>query len=220
MPQSQEVESLSTSLINLQDEKRRWRAEQAKSEEVLRRKRDRYERECHLIARMKNELSKAQEDFDVSKSKAETAVDKMAAAVDAKSGVTREIESAQAEMERREDRRRRSGDEAAREMDSLMEEMMRKRKESRRDDAVRARKAIETRLTENGYVKVVEEAEKFEEAEKGDMEGGDAGGSAALDAVDVLSGGMAVSKKELDLLGVLLAKAAEKISRLRQNEEE
>ena len=30
MPQSQEVESLSSALINLQDEKRRWRAEQAK----------------------------------------------------------------------------------------------------------------------------------------------------------------------------------------------
>ena len=190
----------------------------SKSEEVLRRKCDRYERECHLIARMKNELSKAQEDFDVSKSKAETAIDKMAAADNAKSVVTREIESAQAEMERREDRRRRSGEEAAKETDSLMGEMMQRRKEARRDDAVRATKEIETSLMEKGFVKVVEAAEKFENAEKGETESG-AGSSAALDAVDVLSGGMAVAKKEMDLLGVLLAQAAEKVGRL-QNEKE
>ena len=166
---------------------------------------------------MKNELSKAQEDFDVSKSKAETAIDKMAAADNAKSVVTREIESAQAEMERREDRRRRSGEEAAKETDSLMGEMMVRRKEARRDDAVRARKEIETSLMEKGFVKVVEAAEKFENAEKGETERG--AGSAALDAIDVLSGGMAVAKKEMDLLGVLLAKAAGKVGRL-QNEKE
>ena len=166
---------------------------------------------------MKNELSKAQEDFDVSKSKAETAIDKMAAADNAKSVVTREIESAQAEMERREDRRRRSGEEAAKEADSLMGEMMQRRKEARRDDAVIARKEIETSLMEKGFVKVVEAAEKFENAEKAETERG--ASSAALDAVDVLSGGMAVAKKEMDLLGVLLAKAAGKVGRL-QNEKE
>jgi len=213
-----EVKCLSTALADLHDEKRRSRAEKDQSDEALRRKRERYQRGLNDIAQMKNKLSRAREEFEAEKSKTEAAAEKMNVTVESNNAIKREIERLDLSLEERRNIWRKESDEQMDVMEKLYEEMGKKREANKKENVESRIRQIEREMAENGFEKVGEEVEAYEEDEKA-AGNRDEDAVVALRAVDAIVAGILGLEKEGKVVGEIADSAAKFVRRLGTNDD-
>ena len=216
---------MTTALAQLREEKRRCLAEEAKSKEALLRRRDRYSRECQLISRMSDELSKSLESFEAARLKNDSLLRKMNGAADANEALKKKIEDSEAEMEQR--RVIRHADEAtkAKETEALMEEMKKRSGEMKLENAKATMAEIERELRQGDgrYAHVAEEMRRFEARKETDSGANGKGVDGiddaavvgpAIDALDAFHRGAAAMEKERDVLKEIEEKAKKAAGKL------
>jgi len=199
-----DVKSLSTALADLQDEKRRWRAEKETSDEALRRKRERYHRGLNNIIQMKNKVSKAREEMEAERGKSEAAVAQMGSAVDANDLLKKEITRVEVEIEERRERWRNDSDRHTEAMERLIEEMHNKRESTKKENVESLKQTIEKDFTERGYEAVCEKVRAFENNESVVQLDNTV---AALDLIDALNEGIELLGKEERVVEEITARA-------------